>query len=220
MKHLFTLIELLVVIAIIAILAAMLLPALSKAREKARQISCTNLEKQMALYIMLYADDNDEYFPSSRPYTAMNYVAWWRQGYLAEPSLYSRRQISNGAAPAVPLCPSCLGEDGQDVTSQANSVTNIKHTNAQRGGYGLNINTGYASQMTGWNTSTPMSQRMEWVKPSTTWMICDSPVEVIQFNWWFGFRHNNQCNVAMFDGHVETANRISGPFPSNLFTKK
>jgi len=108
-RRAFTLIELLVVIAIIAILAAMLLPVLSKAKERARRVQCLNNLHQFVIAVTIYTGDNGEKLPEIITVTTSGAWAWDIQDSLTE------SMIRNGMQKKTFYCPGTVPRFSDDL---------------------------------------------------------------------------------------------------------
>ena len=215
MKRNFTLIELLVVIAIIAILAAMLLPALNRARDQAKMSSCMNNLKQVGLTISLYADDYAGFVIPWDDSLGGDFTRYWvyKVSRYVDPNLKGTSIVGSPRS-AVLWCPGAAGYS--EVT------------------YNYGYNSIYFAPGYHWGGPNPGHKLGSIKKPSGTILFADEALfdnggylwanGIVQSPQWrsaavlgnptgtqqgVGFRHNDRANFCFIDGHVKS-DRLGG----------
>ncbi len=184
----FTLIELLVVIAIIAILAAILFPVFARAREKARQSSCSSNVKQICLAVHMYVQDYDERMPMA--------VAG------VPPAIWTFEELLN---------PYIKNEQLWDCPSKPRSV-DLSQLGKPNVSYMVDVGTPFPSgSSTGRLFGAPAAgtsscSLAQIEQPATTPIMCDAEGSVdasFTIDISEAPRHNDGCNYGFADGHVK-----------------
>jgi prepilin-type N-terminal cleavage/methylation domain-containing protein/prepilin-type processing-associated H-X9-DG protein len=221
----FTLIELLVVIAIIAILAAMLLPALNRARDTARTAKCINNQKQIASAVFMYTGTFDDYFPTNtngfdaagKAISGDSYVKKMEEAKIIEVG-FSGSWVKMGGAASCPLEPEYKG-----------TVVSYRLTYPS---YPINDFLSGGRHATTYVANRPKAQKYQKIntisRPSTWLLLGERGGSSMYFNHMAAaapsFPHNNPANpfttttvpiasipltargnLAFVDGHVQTA---------------
>jgi prepilin-type N-terminal cleavage/methylation domain-containing protein/prepilin-type processing-associated H-X9-DG protein len=215
----FTLIELLVVIAIIAILAAILFPVFARAREKARQASCSSNLRQIALAGLMYQSDNDDqyawnFLDSSGEGAFTSGEMSWRMGFAPYMKNVQVLQCPSYRPPGTPF-------DGYDWDIGGNVTTS---------GYGMNLTHFWHGHSPIWCNDSKVEKPSEFIIFSDLMTIESGgapwPGYAITFRCQYGdsydtpfghgvdrtmdtdckdaaTRHNGLANYAFYDGHVK-----------------
>ena len=223
----FTLIELLVVIAIIGILAAMLLPALSQAKQKAQSVNCLSNLKQLQLCFQLYVGDNaDSMLPNNfvydmatqRPFPGNEGPSWCTNvaPYSADPAgITGGLLYQYNSSPGIYRCP------GDQSTIETTAGVKLPQPRIRSYNLSQSINgLSYAGQI---STYIPHYAKQTAIrKPTPVKLlvflevheneIIDTQFGIpVETDWWSGDewwdvpanRHNQGCSFSFADGHVE-----------------
>ena len=185
----FTLIELLVVIAIIAILAAILFPVFARAREKARQTSCLNNTKELALAAIMYAQDYDEW----HPYCYFIPAAGFNDGVSKEGYTMWSAIMPYIKNSQIARCP---------------SLTPITYSHSSGVSYTTNYSFScYYVRAGGATNAALQNEGFRGYDPAAVGML--STYDAYYFTWvpyWYThmpYEHNDGQNVAFGDGHAK-----------------